>query len=229
MLANTFVLIGIIALALTTMFGAVGALANVTVRRIAAHYADGGYTWAAHRIHDEIAAQIRAGAAPNGPFASLAPATYCATPAQPCDFSIDPQIDILSANLPSAAPACAAGQSCALNLQKNPYVNEARVTARIVVLVTAANGALLARRERYLALRTLAAPPYVAGIGASDDAGLPGPATPVPCASPDPAATFTQNTIVSATYQNAQTGACINGSTWSSQAWQNPSEVSATP
>lgn len=229
MLLNAFVLLGVIALTVATLIGTVGALANATTRRIAAHYADGGYTWAAKRVRDGIAAQIQAGGDPSGPFASLAPATYCATPAQPCDAFVDPKIEILGRSLASTPFPCVSGQSCAHNLQRNAYVSESRVSARITVMVTASGGSQLARRQHYLALRTFRSPPYVASVGASDDAGLMGAFTPAPCASPDPAATFSQDTVVNAAYQNAQTGACIDAGARSSQAWQNPSEASATP
>ncbi|MDQ6823480.1 MAG: hypothetical protein M3Z07_03160 [Candidatus Eremiobacteraeota bacterium] len=228
MLLNAFVMLGIIALTVATLLETIGALANTTTRRIAARYADGGYTWAAKRVRDGIASQISAGVDPSGPFSSLPPASYCATSAQPCDFFVDPRIEITVASLATPFP-CVSGQSCASNLQKNPYVSESRVSARITVIVAASGGPPLARRQQYLALRTFRSPPYVATVGVSDDAGLVGSTTPVPCASRDPAATFSQDTVVNAVYQNAQTGACIDAGSRSSQAWQNPSEASATP
>lgn len=221
-LANTFVLLGAVALALTSMFGTAGALANVAVRRAAARYADSGYTWAVQRLRAGIVAQISAGTDPRGPFASLSPAPFCAAQTQTCDFAVDPQIEIEPATLPPSPLACSSGQSCAQNLQSNAYVREARVSAHIVVLVTTADGSLLARRAQFLTLRTFGTPPYVASAGVSDDAGLDGPVSPAPCASPDPSASFTQDTMVGVAYQNAQTGACADGSSWTSQTWQNP-------
>lgn len=221
-LANTFVLLGAVALVLTSMFGTAGALANVAVRRAAARYADSGYTWAVQRVRAGIVAQISVGTDPRGPFASISPATFCAVQTQPCDFAVDPQIEIEPATLPPSPLACSSDQTCARNLQINPYVREARVSAHIVVLVTAADGALLARRAQFLTLRTFGTPPYVASAGISDDAGLDALTMPAPCASPDPSASVAQDTMLGVAYQNAQTGACTDGSSWTSQTWQNP-------
>lgn len=229
MLANTFVLLGIVALGLTSLFGTAGALATVAVHRVAARYADTGYTWAVDRLAAGLSQQIRTGTDPRGPFSSLSPEPYCAVQSQPCDFLVDPEIEIQPAGLSATPLACSSSQPCAHNLQDNLYVREGRVSAQITVLVTAAGGALLARRMQFLTLRTFGSPPYVAGVGIGDDAGINGPSVSPACASPDPGASFTQDTLVNAVYQNAQSGACSDGGIRRSSAWQNPAAATAGP
>lgn len=174
--------------------------ARMSVHRVAQSYLKQGY----QRAVDALLA------APSATLGSL-PA-LCVDTSVPCHFTTE-------ATIAFASPAPF------YNRQANLYVNEDRIGTQITITVRAADGTPLAARAFDLLLRRTASPPYVALAGArdetfgnatlegmiGDDGGLP-PATANPCSSA--AQGTSDDTVVRVAYQNAQTGACIDGSVW---------------
>jgi len=213
MLANALVCVALVALAATTILSAGLITARISVHRLAQTYLSQGYQRALDTLETNVAAYAQAGPLPS-PLPTFTPLPpLCASSNDPCAFTSTATISLLRTDVTAG------------NEEANVYVSEGRLAAHISVAVTAADGTVLAVRDNDVTLRTMASPPYVAIAGTrdatfddvaagnllGDDGGSP-PATPNPCAA-GPAGS-SDDTVVRVAYKNAQTGACIDGSSW---------------
>ena len=226
MLANALFFVALLAVAATTFLSAGLAMTRAAGTRLAQSYLSEGYQRAVSALQQSVAAQIQSGhgASPLPTFTPL-PA-QCAGTQTPCTYETSAVISSVTA------------ASAATNEQANSYVNEARVAARITAIVTNSAGVQLATRSSDVLLRTIATPPYVLISGArdgsfdaittrhtaGDDGGLP-PATPDPCNTA--AAGESDDTAIRVAYENAETNACADGSSWRSPAYPTPTSVPA--
>jgi hypothetical protein len=229
-LANALVCVALIALAANTILSAGLISERIAVRRAAQTYLNREYERATQALISEIAPFASAGTFPE-PLPSFTFAPECEDERTPCAFTSSANVSPRFADSDSPAP-CDSAPACANNEQENSYVGERRIVAEISVAVQAGDGSLLAAREADVTLRTLHAPPYVAIAGARDrtsdallasappgeDAGRP-PATANPCAAGSPG--ISDDTVVRAAYENAETGACSDGSAWRSSGYSN--------
>jgi hypothetical protein len=224
MLVNALFYVLLIAMASSTFLTAGLFMTRVTIVQQARAALAPGYQRAAAALQQTIAADIQHGGVPN-PLSSFTPLpAVCADSA--CTYRASETIAIQQN---SSGGTCGyASPNCAVNEESNGYVNEQRVAARITVTVTAPGGETLATRSEDVILRTFAAPPYAAILGARDgsfdglapaqtagDDGGTLPATPNPCAS----ATPDGGTVVRVAYRNTATNACTEGSTFRSNAY----------
>lgn len=198
-------------------------MARVAVARESTLYASAEYQRAGEALRASVAAQLQAGtpAANLTTPSPLAPA--CAD--ERCAFRSSATFTLLPAQDPSEDAGCANGAAaCAQSEERNPYISEGRLAARVAVTVTDAASHALQIRSGTIVLRVMSAPPYalVAGSGIGDDGGLPA-ATPNPCASP--LAGDAVDTTVRVAYRNAVSGACTDGSSFSSGAYAQPSSA----
>ncbi len=231
MLANALVCVALIALAANTILSAGLISGRLAVHRAAQTYVNREYQRAAQALLSEIALFARNNSFPD-PLPTFTFAPACVDDRDPCGFTGSAAVSAQFGDSDSPAP-CDTGWACANNEQRNAYVAERRIVATISVSVQAGDGSVLATRESDVTLRTLNAPPYVAIAGARDrttdavsaaglppgeDAGRP-PATANPCASSSPGAS--DDTVVRAAYENAQTGACSDASEWRSSPYSN--------
>jgi hypothetical protein len=229
-LANALVCVALIALAANTILSAGLISERIAVRRAAQIYVNREYERAAHALLSEIAPFASTGSFPD-PLPSFTFAPECVDEREPCGFTGSAEVSPQFADADSPLP-CDSASACANNEQENAYINERRIVAKISVAVQAGDGSALASREAEVTLRTLHSPPYVAIAGAIDrtndaafasappgeDAGRP-PATANPCTPGTPG--VSGDTVVRATYENAETGACTDASTWRSSAYSN--------
>lgn len=200
MFAQALLTLALVAFVVSTMLSAGLLHARMSVHRLAQSYLKQGYQRAVDALLADPSATL-------GPLPAL-----CVDTSVPCHFTTE-------ATIAFASPAPF------YNRQGNLYVNEDRIGAQITVTVRALDGTALASRTSTVMLRVTTSPPYAAIAGArdqtfgnaapaglaGDDGGLP-PATANPCSSA-PQGT-SDNTVVRVAYQNAQTGACIDGSVW---------------
>ncbi len=232
MLANALICVALVALAANTILSAGLISERVAVRRAAQTYLNREYQHAAAALISEIAPFARSGSFPDSlPSFTFAPA--CVDERRPCSFTGSARVSAQIVDSDSSPAPCDVAWACANNEQRNIYVTERRIVARISVAVQAGDGSFLATRDSDVTLRTFNAPPYVAIAGARDrtsdavlasgfppgeDAGRP-PATANPCAPDSPGTS--DDTVVRVAYENTQTGACSDGSTWRSPAYSN--------
>ncbi len=227
MLANAFVCVALIAVAANTILSAGLISERIAVRRAAQTYVNREYQRATQALLSEIEPFARSGSFPE-PLPSFAFPPECADERNPCGFTSSAEVSPQFGDSDSPAP-CASDWACANNEQRNPYVTERRIVAKISVAVQAGDGSVLATREADVTLRTLNVPPYVAIAGTRDrtadanvaappgeDAGRP-PATANPCAPGSPGTS--DDTVVRVVYEDAQTGACSDASSWRSSAY----------
>jgi hypothetical protein len=223
-LANALVCVALVAIAANAMLSAGLVSERIAVRRIAQEYAAQEYGNALDRLVSDVEDYARGGAFPS-PLPELSPIpAHCADPDPPCAFSGSATLTVLRRD-PATPVPCGTDSACAANEETNRYVNEGRIVARVSIDVRSADGTVLAQREHDVTLRTFSTAPYVAIAGAADLTGdtTPGqaprgedagaiPVTPNPCtpASPGQAG----DTVVRVAYENAQTGACLDGSSW---------------
>lgn len=203
---------------------AVGALADARMHRAASAAAARAFAGATAQIRDRVAAQIQAGADPRAialQSFDVAPTCTSSDAAHACALSADAAVTgtltsgIGSANSATCAPLCAA------NVQENDSIDEGRFSARVRVTVTAADGTIYARRDRYALFRTMRVAPYAqldgtrdatgatiaAGFAEGDDGGIP------------------DATTANVRYVNAQTGATLDGNAWATRGWSNGDAV----
>lgn len=231
MLANALVCVALIALAANTILSAGLISGRLAVRRAAQTYMNREYQRASQALLSEIALFARNDSFPD-PLPTFTFAPACVDERDPCGFTASAAVSAQFGDSDSPAP-CDTDWACANNEQRNAYVAERRIVATISVTVQAGDGSVLATRESDVTLRTLNAPPYVAIAGARDrttgavsaaglppgeDAGRP-PATANPCASSSPGTS--DDTVVRAAYENAQTGMCSDASEWRSSPYFN--------
>ncbi len=211
------------------------AMTRAATYRAAATYVAGAYQIANRTLERELSSDMQNGGLPS-PLPVISPLPLaCADPA--CRFMTGENITYTI--IAPATPAASCDQSstnCAQNEETNGYVTEGRVTAHIAVSVTDAQKNPLLTRAEDVTLRTFRAPPYVAAADArdgtfddvtaqaaqGDDGGLP-PATPNPCATP--VAGTSDDTAVRVAYENTQTSACTNGSTFGSSSYSQSSNA----
>lgn len=232
MLANALVCVALIALAANTVLSAGIISGRIAIRRAAQTYVNREYQRAAQGLSSEIALFARTGSFPD-PLPSFTFAPSCVDEREPCGFTGSATVSAQFGDPDSSPEPCDADWACANNEQRNGYVSERRIVAKISVTVQAGDGSILATRESDVTLRTLSAPPYVAIAGARDrttdavsvnglppgeDAGIP-PATANPCAPGSPGTS--DDTVVRAAYENAQSGACSDASQWRTSAYSN--------
>jgi hypothetical protein len=232
MLANALVCVALIALAANTILSAGLISERLAVRRAAQTYVNREYQRGAQALIAEIAPFARSGSFPD-PLPSFTFAPACVDDRNPCGFTGSAQVWAQFGDSDSSPAPCDADSACANNEQRNAYVAERRIVGTISVAVQAGDGSILATRQADVTLRTLNAPPYVAIAGTRDgtidgvsdnelppgeDAGRP-PATANPCAPGSPGAS--DDTVVRAAYENAQTGACSDASAWRSAKYSN--------
>lgn len=232
MLANALVCVALIALAANTILSAGLISGRLAIRRAAQTYMSREYQRAAQALISEIAPFARSGSFPD-PLPSFTLAPACVDERNPCGFTGSAAVRAQLGDSDSSPAPCDSTWACANNEQRNTYVAERRIVATISVAVQAGDGNVLATREADVTLRTLNAPPYVTIAGARDrttdavsanglppgeDAGRP-PATANPCAPGSPGTS--DDTVVRAAYENAETGACSDASSWRSSAYSN--------
>ena len=231
MLANALVCVALVALAANTILSAGLISGRLAVHRAAQVYMNREYQRAAQALISEIAPFARSGSFPD-PLPSFTFAPTCVDERNPCGFTGSAAVWAQFGDSDSPAP-CDTVSACANNEQRNGYVAERRIVATISVTVQAGDGSVLATREADVTLRALNAPPYVAIAGARDrttdavsgnglppgeDTGRP-PATANPCTPGSPGTS--DDTVVRAAFENAQTGACSDASAWRSSAYSN--------
>lgn len=212
MFAQALLSLTLIAFVVSTILSAGLLHARMTVHRVAESYLNQGTQRAVDALLGALG-NYESARSPQGALPSIAPLPpVCVDNSTPCRFTTEADI-----TFESPAPS--------YNRQTNPYINEDRVGAQITATVRASDGSPLASRASHLILRVTTSPPYVAIAGArdqtfgnvapagqtGDDGGLP-PATPNPCSSTTQGTA--DDTVVRVAYQNAQTGACTDGSIW---------------
>jgi len=223
-LANALVCVALIAFAANTILSAGLLSARASVHRLAQTYLNQEYQRALDSLQAGVAAYGQSALV--SPLPSFTPLpTLCVDARTPCGFSGTASITLMRDDIAAAPAPCDTALACADNEQANVYVSERRLTARISVTVRAGDSSILAMRDADLTLRVMNAPPYVAIVGASyrsidaipsgepagEDAGRP-PATSNPCAAGSPGSA--DDTVVRVAYENAQSGACSDGSAW---------------
>ncbi len=197
MLSNALFYVALMAVVATTFITAGMAMTRASIHRLSESYIEAGEQRAFSALTQTLAADIREGALPAAlPVFTPIPAS-CVQSGQPCGYYSSETITLTPNASPQPFASCdPASSNCASNEEANTYVDENRVSARISVTVTAADGTAVATRSRDVILRTLRTPPYIAVSGsndessdnlapahaAGDDGGLP-PATPNPCAA----------------------------------------------
>jgi hypothetical protein len=222
MLASAIFFLAILAVVAATMLSAGVAMTRADIHRLAQSYLSAGEEQAVQSITKTLSTAMSGGALPS-PMPTIAPgAPACAD--QRCTYLVAESV-VFTSTMPALGSTCDVQQTnCAVNDQANAFVNEDRFTARVTVTVTDTGKNVLAARSDDVLFRTLQTPPYLAVVGhrdgtlddisaanaAGDDGGLP-PATPNPCDSP---AASTDDTTIRVAYQNAQSGACSDGSSW---------------
>lgn len=224
MLANALFYVALIALAASTMLSAGAAMTRMTVLRLSQRALASGYQRAAAALQQRFASQLQMGGYPS-PLPSFTPLPpECADDATPCKYTTTATIALTQKAPEVAGTACdLSASSCASNEQANAYVDERRLSARITITVSAADGTPLAVRAGDILLRTFAVPPYVAIAGSRDgsfdgnaEARALGDDAGTPATMPDPCATAAprSETVVRVAYRNVVTNACADGSAW---------------
>lgn len=231
MLANALVSVALIALCAATILSAGLLNARIGVHRLAERFAGQTYERALVALETTVANYEQTGAFPS-PLprpATLAP--ECMDGTGSCRFTGVATISLLRVDTNATSAPCASeAPACVFNEEANAWVNERRVSARVSGEVRASDGTVLAARSRDVILRTMIAPPYVAIAGARDgtfddvaDANLPGddggaqPTNVNPCDFS--ASGSSAGTVVRVVYQNVQTGACRDGSSWRTSSY----------
>ncbi len=225
MLANALVCVALVAFAANTILSAGLLSVRTSIHRLAQNYVNQDYQRAIDSLQTGVAAYARSGMqAGSLPTFTPLPA-LCAGGPTPCAFTGTATIALLRSDFEALPAPCDSASACANNEETNLYVSERRLSARVSVTVRAADGGILAARDADVTLRVMSTPPYVAIVGvgdhsvdaiasgdpASEDAGRP-PATSNPCAIGSPG--NSDDTVVRVAYENAQTGACTDGSAW---------------
>lgn len=221
MLLNALLCAALLASIALTVVTAGFAMTRAAVTRAAQTASVAAYRRAAGVVYARLSDAMRTGT----PLPAFTPLPDTCEGSR-CAFTTSATIALRA---PGAPRGCTvSGDACARNEESNPYVDEGRVVARIVVAVKGADGSTLSTRERDLTFRTFRTPPYVAAAAASDDtldafANPPGddggapPATPNPCASSGPASA--SGTAVRVVYVNAADQRCTNASAWRDAAY----------
>lgn len=194
MLGATVVLVAVLTLTAATLLGGIASAARAGIHAAAEHAVAGAVDDALAAYRGALAARIAAdpaalalgGATPftgtPAPVALLAsavappPALIVASTPAPSDV---PGFAVVATVTPTtlAPPRCPASGAAASGkdaigwLQCDGYVQESRLSLRVVVAVRDASGTLLVRREEDVALRLFAQPPYSAPVGRLDPAG----------------------------------------------------------
>jgi len=229
-LANALVCVALVAFAANTILSAGLLSVRTSIHRLAQTYVNQSYQRALDSLQTGVAAYAQSGmhASPTPSFTPL-PA-LCADAPTGCAFTGTATIALLHSDFEALPAPCNSASACANNEETNLYVSERRLWARVSVTVHAADGSILAARDDDVTLRVMSAPPYVAivsardhwvdaiasGDPASEDAGRP-PATSNPCVIGSPGSS--DDTVVRVAYENAQTGACTDGSAWRTTAY----------
>lgn len=206
---------------------AVAALAEASVHRAASTAAERGFAAAAAQTRDRISALIQAGADPRAIALAafeVAPACTSSDAPHPCALSASAFVSgTLTAGVGSE-PAQNCAPLCATNAQENDSVSEGRVTVRIRVAVAATDGTVYARRDRYVAFRTLRVAPFAAVSGERDAVGD----TIASGAAEGDDGGISGATTANVRYVNAETGAQIDGNAWSARGWSDADDVTGT-
>jgi hypothetical protein len=224
-LANALVCVALVAFAANTILSAGLLSVRTSIHRLAQNYVNQDYQRAIDSLQTGVAAYAQSGMHA-GPLPTFTPLpALCAGVPTPCAFTSTANIALLRSDFEAAPAPCDSASACASNEKTNLYVSERRMTAQVSVTVHAADGSILAARDDDVTLRVMSTPPYVAIVGvrdhwvdaiasgdpASEDAGRP-PATSNPCVIGSPG--NSDDTVVRVAYENAQTGACTDGSAW---------------
>jgi hypothetical protein len=216
-LLRTLFILGCLIVLGNVIVHACGALARAAVHRVASRAADRAAASALTSLQQTLATAIANGADPRT--VSIPPQTtpsVCALGGASCLLFVRTAVRstmLLPVGSADASQA-ACEPRCAFNLQGNDAVDEGRLSALISSIVSGPAGTMLARRDRYVSLRTLRSPPYVAIAGsrdATDDRFRTGSAQ-----GDDGGA---HATIVSVKYRNALSRAEMDGNAWQSRPW----------
>ncbi len=235
MLANALFYVALVAVVATTFLSAGLAMTHVTVHRLSQTYVNAGYQRAVSTLQQTLTSDMQNGGLPN-PLPSFTPMpASCVDSSHPCKYWSAQTIAFTQTSTPAPVGACDGSQSaCAANEQANAYINESRVTARISVTISAADGTLLTARTADVVMRTMNIPPYVVLAGTRDgsfddlasahgigDDGGTAPATPNPCSGGVPGTA--DDTVVRVAYRNQSTNACSDGSSWRAATYSSAS------
>lgn len=158
---QTLFLLGALALAVATMLETQLLFAKIAIRRTAESYIIAGTGVATNALLRQLAGEVLA----NGPGAALtvAPlAPQCAGSPSACSFKISATYAVTGSTIGGT------GADVATNLQTDVLAQEARSSIQMVVSVTDAQGSPLLTRSELLTVRTFAAAPYAAVVGAAD-------------------------------------------------------------
>lgn len=234
MLANALFCTAIVALLASTILTGGIAMTRAAIHRAASAYVAGGYQHGIQIVESTLAADMQNGGLPSPLPPVGAQPPQCAD--APCRYFTTETAQFTTVTLSTPSPSCDIAQSnCANGEESNAYVAESRVTSRITVVVSDPGGNSLATKSADVTFRTLRRPPYaiVAGFrdGGFDDVaseGAPGDdgglvlQSPAPCASAQPGTS--DDTSIRVAYQNEQTNACTDASTFAAQSYsQSPS------
>lgn len=203
---------------------AVATLADARMHRAASVAAQRAFSSATAQIRARIAAQIQAGSDPRSISLQgfdVAPACTASDAAHACALSAVASVASTLAGGIGSTSAATCPPPCAANVQENDSVDEGRISARVHVTVSAADGTIYARRDRYAIFRTMRVAPYAqlggtrdasdatisAGSAEGDDGGIP------------------DATTANVRYVNARTGATLDGNAWATRSWSNGDAV----
>ncbi len=239
MFGNALLYVALLAVACATFLSAGLAMTRVTIHRQAENYLTAGYQRAMWSVQQTLATDLQ-----NGPLSSPLPTiapipAACVDSSHPCRYETSETIAFTQLSTPAPVATCDARTNCAVGEQANAYVDEGRITARISVTVTSADGSALAVRTDDAIFRTMRTPPFVvlagtrdgsfgdiAGAHAAGDDGGSLASTPAdPCATPVPGTS--DDTQVRVAYRNTSTGACSNGSSWRTSSYDSSQSAPA--
>jgi len=216
-LFNALAAIALIALLASTVLSCGLAMTRATFTRFAQLSVLTGTQAGVSALRTELDRDLRAGGIPS-PLPTFAPvATSCAGS---CRFITTAHIEIVGYWPQRAlAPKCGVTPSnCAIDEERNPFVREGRLAARIAVEVSAPDGAIVAARTSEMIFRLFHEPPYLATAGQRDvsiDAIAPG------SLSGDDGSKTTRVRVL---IRNATTNAVSDASSWESQPYAPASD-----
>lgn len=203
-----------------TIVYACGALARGTLARTATLASDRAAATAPTALQQSLATAIANGADPRSlRFAPIRTSGPCVLTgnAGVCLLNLDTTVaSVMLQPVSGSNTAEPCEPRCAFNVQANDGIEEGRISARMVSTITGPNDAILARRGRYVTLRTMRAPPYAVLVGSRDatnDRFLSGSAQGDDGGAPA--------TVVSVRYRNVQSGAESDGNAWQSSSWSS--------
>jgi hypothetical protein len=236
-IANALVMIALLALVTTTILSAGLAMTRVAVYQGAQRVIAAGYEGAVSSIAGELSQEISSGklvpTALPSPLPELvpgSPAPACAS--APCAYSTSYSAVLTTTRGITAgatpAPCGDADTNCATDLQENADVGEGRVTARISMNVSGADGTPILTRAEDVTFRLTDVPPYVTVVGTRDGTidelaatATQGDAGGLASGSASCAAQSSDDTSVHVQYYNTATQSCSDGSSWQTQGYSS--------